>query len=235
MEKTKLNSSESYLGHRKRLREKFIKAVELKSEETLQDYEILELLLFQSIPRGDVRPLAKTLVQKYGSLGAVLSADVSSLKAVKGVGEAVICAIKVANNCSVRFIKEELKQKPIMASWKTLIDYCLVQMKHKTTEEFRIFFLNSKNMLIADELQGEGTVNHTPVYPREVVKRALEIGASSIILVHNHPSGDCTPSDSDIEMTQKILQATISVGIAVHDHIIIGGNNFFSFRNKGLM
>jgi DNA repair protein RadC len=224
-----------YLGHRKRLREKFIKSIELKSENTLQDYEILELLLFQSIPRGDVRGLAKKLIAKYGSLGQVLSADVNSLKQMKGVGEAVISAIKVALVCSLRLIKEEVKEKPLISSWKALIDYCVAQMKYKKIEEFHIFFFNTKNMLIADEVQNEGTINHTPVYPREIVKRALEIGAASIVLVHNHPSGDFTPSQADIDMTQKIQQATISVGIEVHDHLIIAGDKYFSFRNKGLL
>lgn len=221
-----------YIGHRERIRERIIS----HGAATLQDYEILEVLLFAAKPRGDAKPLAKTLIQAFGSLAAVLSAKPEELKKVEGVGDAAVASIKVAREAASRLLQMEVKEAPILQSWKALLDYCRATMAHdKQKEQFRIFFLDKKNKLIADELQQEGTVDHTPVYPREVVKRALDLGASSLILTHNHPSGDPTPSKADIEMTRQIIQALAAVNIMVHDHLIIAGKKHYSFASHGLL
>lgn len=223
-----------YLGHRQRLREKLLKAVAARAEESLPDYEVLEALLFASSPRSDVKPLAKALLQQFGSLGKILASPAEVLSK-HGLASAGIAMLKATAIAAQRMIREDIAEKPILASWKSLLDYCRATMQHLPTEQFRIFFLDTKAQLIADELQQEGTVNHTPVYPREVVKRALELGASSIILVHNHPSGDVTPSKADRDMTMRVQQAAAGVDITVHDHLIIGTKGHFSFASKGLL
>ncbi len=219
-----------YHGHRKRLRERF-----LANSDALPDYELLELLLFASHPRGDVKPLAKSLLKQFGSLRGVLTATPERLSEVASVGEATISALKVVEAAAQRLLRAEAAEKPVLQNWKALLDYCQAAMGHKPREEFRILFLNHKNRLLADEVQQTGTVNHTPVYPREVVKRALELSASAIILAHNHPSGDCTPSQADIDITRKIGEAATAVGIQLHDHLVIAADAHFSFRAHGML
>lgn len=218
-------------GHRDRLRERFVKS----GEDSLQDYELLEMLLFSAIPRRDVKPIAKTLLQSFGSIQKVLSSPVSELIKVKGVSENVAVLIKNVNALTKRMLREDIEEKPVLNSWQKLLDYCHVAMAYEMKEQFRVLFLNRKNELIADEVQQVGTVDHTPVYPREIVKSALDKGATAIILVHNHPSGDSTPSDSDIEMTNEIIKAAASLGIVVHDHIIISKKGSSSFKSLGLL
>ncbi len=220
-----------YLGHRSRVREKFLATLGAG----MADYEILEMLLFSAIPRGDVKPLAKNLLARFGSLARLISATPEELAQVKGAGEAVVASLKVVQVAALRLLLTEVTDKPVIQSWKALLDYCRASMGYNKTEQFRILFLDKKHKLIADELQQEGTVDHTPVYPREVVKRGLELAASALILVHNHPSGDPTPSQADIQMTSKIQQAAAGVGITIHDHLIIGGKEHFSFAGKGLL
>lgn len=220
-----------YLGHRKRMREKLLKF----GSSAFADYEILEMLLFSSIPRDDVRPLAKKLLNNFGSLSKILSASQNELKSIDGVGDAVIANIRVVQEILVRSLRDDIEKKVVISSWKALLDYCRATMIHSKTEQFRIFFLDTKNQLIADEQQQQGTIDHTPVYPREIVKRALELGALSIILAHNHPSGDPSPSKMDIDVTRKIIEAAKPLGVQVHDHIIIGGNKHYSFKTNGLI
>jgi len=224
-----------YTGHRKRLRERFLKTAGKGNSSSIADYELLEIILFASKPRGDVKPLAKKLIQHFGDLGKVISAPVPELARIDGVGDSAIAAIKAVQEASFYLLKNEVKKVPILESWKSLLDYCNATMSHNKTEQFRVFFLDKKNKLIADELQQEGTVDHTPVYPREVIKRAIELGSSSIILAHNHPSGDPNPSKADIEMTKLIMQGAAGVGILIHDHIIIGKNRHYSFAANGLL
>lgn len=218
-----------YHGHRARLRERF-----LKDQKSLPDYEILELLLFPSSPRKDVKPLAKALIKKFGSLAKVLTASNEQLAASE-LNESAIASIRTVQEAASRLLLSEVKEKPMLSSWLKLLDYCRAEMGHLRNEQFRLLFLNSKNMLIADEVQNEGTINHTMAYPREVVKRALELSAASIILVHNHPSGDPSPSRADIELTQQIIAAAKPLGVKVHDHLIISEGEHFSFRSNGLM
>lgn len=218
-------------GHRKRLRERFLKG----GSDALADYELLEMILFPAKPIGDVKPMAKLLLQQFKSFGGVLHAGEEALLALDGVNEAAVVAIKVAKAASERLLKEEVADKPIMKNWTQLLDYCRIHIGHQPHEEFHVLFLDSKLQLIADERQQRGTVNHTPVYPREVVKRALELGASSIILVHNHPSGDVNPSKDDVDVTKLIIAAAKPLGIEVHDHLIIGARKHFSFKSKGVI
>lgn len=218
-------------GHRKRLRERFLKS----DGDGIADYELLEILLFNSKPRGDVKPIAKNLIAEFGNFAKVVSATPEELLRIEGVGEAAIVSLKTARLAALKLLSHEIEEKPVISSWQALLKYCAASMGHGKKEQFRIFFLDKKNKLIADELQQEGTVDHTPVYPREVVKRALELAASSIILVHNHPSGDPTPSNADIQMTKKISQAIAVVGINLHDHVIIGGKKHYSFASNGLL
>ncbi len=220
-----------YLGHRQRLRSRFIE----NESSSMADYELLELLLFGAKPRGDVKPLAKRLLKQFGSFEAVMHAEISELRRVEAVGDAVICCLKSVEESAKRLLKAPAKERPIIQSWTALLDYCRLAMGKEKVEQFRILFLNHKNALITDEVQQRGTVNHTPVYPREVVKRALELGASSIILAHNHPSGDPTPSQADIDMTNKIVKASTAVGINVHDHLIIAEDGHYSFKSHSLI
>jgi DNA repair protein RadC len=218
-----------YLGHRQRLRERFLGG----GDGALADYELLELLLCQAQPRIDVKPMAKALLRRFGSFAGVMAATPAQLQEVKGVGPAATTIIKVVQAAALRMAQQDLVQRDVVGSWKKLLDYCRMRMAEEKTEQFRLLFLDNKNAVIADEEQQRGTVNHTPVYPREVVKRALELGASAIILVHNHPSGDPTPSEDDIAMTKEVAAAAEKLGIAVHDHIVIGRKGHASLRSMG--
>ena len=221
----------SYMrDHRKRLRERFLAG----GATAMPDYEILELVLFRAIPRQDVKPLARALIDTFGDFNRVLSAPLAQLKAVSGVGEAVLLELKIVEAAAHRLSRAKVMQRHVLSSWDALLDYCHTTMAHRDTEQFRILYLDTKNTVIADEEQGNGTVDHVPVYPREVVKRALELNASALILVHNHPSGDSTPSDADIQMTRQITAAAAALSITVHDHLIIGKSNETSFRALGL-
>lgn len=220
-----------HIGHRKRLRDRFMAA----GEEALPDYELLELVLCQAIPRGDVKPLAKALLKRFGGFAEVISAEPQRLAEVRGVGEAVIATLKVVQAAAIRLSRNRIMGRPVISSWDALLDYCQASMAYSTTEQFRILFLDRKNALIADEVQQRGTVDHTPVYPREVVKRALELGASALIMVHNHPSGDPTPSAADIDMTRQVIEAGKPLGIAVHDHVVVGQGAYTSFKSLGLI
>lgn len=220
-----------HLGHRERLRQRFRQG----GADALPDYELLELLLFRALPRQDVKPLAKALIARFGSFAEVVAAPSERLKEVPGVGEAVVTELKITHAAAQRVTKGEISRRTPLTSWKAVIDYCRAAMAFAEREQFRILFLDKKNGLIADEVQGEGTVDHTPVYPREVMKRALELSASAIILVHNHPSGDTTPSIADIDMTRKLIDAGDKLAIKVHDHIIVGRNGHASFRGLKLI
>ena len=220
-----------YHGHRERLRRRVLD----KGVESLADLEVLEYLLFGAKSRGDTKPLAKLLVKRFGSLAGVLSASREELDGVEGLGEASIAALKIVPEAARRLALEEASERPVIASWDKLLAYCRIAMGHEKVEQFRLLFLDKKNRLIADELQQKGTVDHTPVYPREVIKRALELGASALILVHNHPSGDATPSKADIEMTREVQEAAAKLGISVHDHIVIGKSGHSSFKSLGLL
>ena len=220
-----------YIGHRKRLRERFLKV----GPDGLADYELLELVLFGAQPRRDVKPLAKALMERFGSFAEVISADPQSMAEVKGVGESAIIALKSAQAAALRLIGGQVIGRPVLSDWQALLDYCQASMAYAKIEQFRIFYLNNRNVLIADEIQQHGTVDHTPVYPREVVKRALELGASALIMVHNHPSGDPTPSRADIKMTRHVREAGEKLGITLHDHIIVSHNGHRSFKEMGLL
>jgi len=218
-------------GHRDRLRERFLKS----GAEGMQDYELLEMILFAAIPRRDVKPLAKQLLKEFGSLSGVLGAGIADLQKVKGLSENAAVTLKAVQALTKKMLRNEIEKKPLLGSWQKLIDYCYVAMAHERREHFRVLFLNRKNQLMADEVQQIGTVDHTPVYPREIVKRALELGATAMILVHNHPSGDPNPSDSDIAMTDEIIKASAALDILVHDHIIISQSGHVSFKSLGLL
>ncbi len=222
----------SYIAdHRKRLRARFLSG----GAQALPDYELLELLLFRAIPRQDVKPLAHKLMETFGDFNGVVSAPPARLSEVNGVGEAVICELKVVEAAAHRLARARVMHRPVLSGWDALLDYCHTTMAHRDTEQFRVLFLDTKNTLIADEAQAQGTVNHVPVYPREVAKRALELNASALILVHNHPSGDPTPSEADVVMTQKINTACQALCLTLHDHIIIGKSRELSFRSEGLL
>ncbi len=219
------------IGHRDRLRERFMKG----GAGALADYELLELILFQSRPRGDVKPLAKSLIKRFGSFAEVISAAPERLMEVDGVGSSTVVALKSVQAAALKLSQAQVLNKPTLASWSALMDYCRAAMAYHATEQFRILFLDRKNVLIADEIQQTGTVDHTPVYPREVIKRALELGASAVIMVHNHPSGDPTPSRADIDMTKQVKEAGEKLGVTLHDHIVIGRAGDTSFKSMGLL
>jgi DNA repair protein RadC len=222
----------SYLrDHRRRLRDRFLNG----GATAVPDYELLELILFRAIPRQDVKPLAHLLIQAFGDFNRVLSASVSQLSQVQGVGDAVATELKIVEAAAHRLARAKVMQRHVVSSWDALIDYCHTAMAHKDTEQFRILFLDTKNTIIADEEQAKGTLDHVPVYPREVVKRALELNAAALILVHNHPSGDPTPSAADIDMTDQIDRAAHALGITLHDHLIIGKSCETSFRAQGYL
>ncbi|ANK72329.1 MULTISPECIES: DNA repair protein RadC [Ensifer] len=219
-----------YHGHRDRLRARYRES----GDAALADYEILEMLLFRLIPRKDTKPIAKALLARFGTLAGVFGAPIALLQEVSGIGEAVALDLKLISTIGHRTLKSELRQKQLLSSWSAVIDYCHAAMAYETKEQFRILFLDKRNTLIADEVQQKGTIDHTPVYPREVVKRALELSATAIILVHNHPSGDPTPSRADIDMTKLIVETAKPLGIAVHDHIIIGKDGHVSLKGLRL-
>ena len=222
----------SYIrDHRQRLRERFMNGGAL----AVPDYELLELLLFRAIPRQDVKPLARDLIDHFGDFNRVLAASVQQLQQVKGVGAAVALEIKIVEAAAHRMARGKVMARHVISSWDAVVDYCHTVMAHRETEQFRILFLDTKNVLIADEEQSKGTIDHVPVYPREVVKRALELNAASLLLVHNHPSGDPTPSQADIDMTAQIAAAAQALGITVHDHLIVGKSSELSFRAEGLL
>jgi DNA repair protein RadC len=222
--------SPHYYGHRARLRERFREA----GPDALSDYELLEAVLFRAQPRRDVKPLAKTLIATFGSFAEVISAPVPRLRQVKGLGDATITELKLVQAAASRLLRGEVKKRPVLSSWSAVLDYCRTAQAFADREEFRVIF-DKRNQLIADETQQTGTVDHTPVYPREVVKRALELSATAIILVHNHPSGDPTPSRADIQMTQQIIAVANPLGISVHDHIIVGKEGHASLKGLKLM
>lgn len=222
----------SYLrDHRKRLRERFMTG----GAAAIPDYELLELVLFRAIPRQDVKPLARRLLDAFGDFNGVISAPVARLGKIHGVGNAVITELKIVEAAAHRLARSRVMQRHVLGSWNDVINYCRTTMAHREAEHFRVLFLDRKNALIADEEQGRGTVDHVPVYPREIVKRALEINASALILVHNHPSGDPTPSLADRSMTERIVAAAEALGITVHDHLIVGKAAETSFRAEGLL
>jgi DNA repair protein RadC len=220
-----------YYGHRERLRERFREA----GADALSDYELLELLLFRALPRRDVKPLAKSLIATFGSFAEVISAPIPRLAEMKGLGDAAIAELKVVQAAASRLLRGAVRKRPVLSSWSTVLDYCRTAQAFADREQFRVLFLDKRNQLIADELQQVGTVDHTPVYPREVVKRALELSATAIILVHNHPSGDPTPSRADIQMTQQIIAVARPFGISVHDHIIVGKEGHASLKGLKLI
>lgn len=203
--------------------------------DALADYEMLELLLFQAMARRDTKPLAKRLLKHFGSFNEVISAEAAALKEIEGVGEAVVVALKCVQAAALRLSREEIMNRPVLANWDKLVAYCRAAMGFEKTERFRILFLNRRNVLIADEVQQTGTVDHTPVYPREVIKRALELGATALIMVHNHPSGDPTPSKADIDMTNEVKDAGAKLGITLHDHLIMTKAGHSSFKDMGLL
>ncbi|MDU9006615.1 RadC family protein [Sedimentitalea todarodis] len=217
--------------HRKRLRTRFMQG----GAAAMPDYEMLELILFRSIPRRDVKPLARALLEKFGDFNRVLAAPAERLAEVDGVASAVITDLKIVEAAAHRMARARVLQKHVISSWDAIIDYCHTIMAHRETEQFRVLYLDRKNVLIADEEQAKGTVDHVPVYPREVAKRALELNASALILVHNHPSGDPSPSQADIDMTQQIQNACAALGLTLHDHLIIGKSRELSFRGQGYL
>ena len=222
----------SYIrDHRRRLRDRFLEG----GAAAMPDYELLELLLFRALPRCDVKPVARRLIETFGDFARVLSAPPDRLKTVRGVGPAVVLELKIAEAAAHRMARSKVIRKPVISSWDAVLDYCHTTMSHLETEQFRVLYLDRKNVLIADEEQARGTVDHVPVYPREVVKRALELNASALILVHNHPSGDPTPSEADIAMTERIRAAAEVLGLTLHDHLIIGKSRELSFRSMGYL
>jgi len=220
-----------YIGHRERLREKFL----TKGPTALADYELLELILFRPLPRRDVKPLAKSLIKEFGSLAEVVAAPADRLMRFKGLKETAVTEIKMMHAMALAITSAKARERTVLSSWRQVLDYCRTAMAYEDREQFRILFLDKRNQLIRDEVQQVGTVDHTPVYPREVVKRALELAATAVILVHNHPSGDPSPSRADIEMTKTIAEIAAPLGISVHDHIIIGRDGHASLKGMQLI
>jgi DNA repair protein RadC len=219
-----------HAGHRERLRERAVAG----GLAALPDYELLELFLFRSIPKKDIKPLAKQLLARFGSLTAVLGATPAELKTLNGIGDTVALDLKLLHEVSVRAAREQVARRPVISSWSALLAYVKTALAHETREQFRVLFLDRKNQLIADEVMGRGTVDHAPVYPREVMRRALELSASAVILVHNHPSGDPTPSSADVDMTRQVVDAGRALRIAVHDHLIAARDGVASLKALGL-
>lgn len=220
-----------YHDHRARLRQRFEEA----GAGALSDYELLELFLFRTIPRQDTKPLAKALLAKFGTLAAVLAAPVQRIAETPGAGAAVALDLKVAQALLERASRAEFKQRTVISSWSQLVNYCRLAMAHEPREQFRVLFLDAKNQLIADEVMNKGTVDHAPVYPREIARRALELSAAALILVHNHPSGDPKPSAADIGITRDIVDALDAIAVKVHDHLIVGRERVESFKSLGLL
>lgn len=224
-------ASDDHKGHRQRLRERFRRS----GEDGLADYELLEFLLFSALPRQDTKPIAKALLKRFGSFSAALAAPRERLKEIKGLSDTSVDTLKAVHSAVVRYHRSELNTRQFLDSWQKVIDYLQAAMGLEAVEQFRILFLDKKNGLVADEVQQTGTVDHTPVYPREIIRRALELNATAIILVHNHPSGDPTPSRADIQMTRTIVETAQPLGIHVHDHIIVGLRENISFRSLKLI
>ena len=220
-----------YVGHRARLRERFAAA----GPDALADDELLELLLFRALPRRDVKPIAKALIARFGSFAEVLAARPERLVEVDGIGDAVVHDLKVVEAAARRLARGAVRQRKVLSSWKEVLAYCRTAMAFAEREEFRILFLDKRNALIIDEVQGVGTVDHTPVYTREVIRRALEVGATALVLAHNHPSGDPSPSAADVKLTQDIIAIAKPMGIAVHDHLIVGRDGHASLRALNLI
>ena len=218
-------------GHRQRLKDRFLTT----GGDRLADYELMELVLFQALPRRDVKPLAKDLLDRFGSFAGVATAEASLIRQVPGAGDAVVVALKTVATAAERLARDELASAPVLANWDKLLKYCRTAMSREGREQFRVLYLNRKNVLIKDEVQWRGTIDHTPLYPREVVKRALELQAAALIMVHNHPSGDPTPSQADIDMTRQVAEAAQSMGIVLHDHLIIAKSGHTSFRDMGYL
>jgi DNA repair protein RadC len=222
----------SYIAdHRKRLRSRFMAG----GAAAMPDYELLELVLFRAIPRRDVKPLARELLDTFGDFNRVVTAPGDRLSQIKGMGDSVVTDLKIIEAAAHRLVRSKAMKRHVISSWDAILDYCHTTMAHRETEQFRVLFLDIKNILIADEEQSRGTVDHVPVYPREVAKRALELNASALILVHNHPSGDPTPSQSDIDMTTRMQDACSALGLTLHDHLIIGKSRELSFRAEGYL
>jgi DNA repair protein RadC len=220
-----------YYGHRERLRDRFRQ----HGAESLPDYELMELILFRAIPRRDTKPLAKAIIGKFGGFAEAINASEERLSEVSGLGASAITEIRIIRAAALRLMQGEVMKRPLLGSWDKVVNYCRAAMGFEMREQFRILFLDKRNRLLADEIQGQGTVDHTPVYVREVLRRALELSASAIVLVHNHPSGDPTPSRADIEMTKEIMTAAEKLDIVVHDHIIVGRDGHMSLRSTGLV
>jgi DNA repair protein RadC len=218
-------------GHRSRLRARLLEA----GPAALADHEMLEMVLFLALPRRDTKPLAKALLQRFGSFSLVIAASAQELRKVDGIGEAGAAALKLVQAAAVRLVRAEVMNRPVLNNWDRLMDYLTAELARERIEQFRVLFLDTRNRLLADEAQSRGTVNHTPVYPREVARRALELGATAIILVHNHPSGDPTPSRDDIEMTREVRAALQAVSVVLHDHVIVGNGRHTSLRTQGLL
>ena len=220
-----------YLGHRERLRKKLLES----SGESFADYELLELLLTISIPRRDVKPLAKELLQKFSNFAGVINTEQSELLKINGIGETTVSMFKILRLSMARVLQDKVKERSVISNWKELIDYCQLNIGNKKTEEFHILYLDTKCKLIKDEIHSTGTINTSSVYPREILKRVLEVNASSIIIVHNHPTGDTTPSNADINITKKISESLKTIDVPLHDHLIVGKGNYFSFKSFGLL
>jgi len=220
-----------YHGHRGRLRKRFAEG----GVSALADYELLELYLFNSNPRNDMKPVAKDLIKTFGSFAEVIAAPVDQLKTIKGISEKTAIDLKLIKAAATKLSQESILDQPILSSWSALMDYCRTAMQFEAKEQFRVLFLDRKNRLIKDEIMSQGTIDRAPVYPREIIKRALDLNSTAIILAHNHPSGDPTPSQSDVDITKKIIKAGDSIGLTVHDHLIIGRENVASFKTLGLM
>ena len=218
-------------GHRQRLRQRLLTA----GPESVADHELLELVLFLALPRRDTKPIARALLSRFGSFANVIAAPLPDLRGVEGMGDAGSAALKTVQAAALRLMRSEVQDRPVLANWDGLMRYLNAQLSRERVEQFRILFLDGKNRLLADEAQARGTVNHTPVYPREVAKRALEIHSTAVILVHNHPSGDPTPSRQDVQMTEAIKQALSTVDVVLHDHVIVGNGAWLSLRREGLL
>ncbi len=218
-------------GHRARMRQRLLKA----GADALADHEMLEMVLFLALPRRDTKPIARTLLTRFGDFGAVIGAPAAELSCVEGLGEAGTAALKLVQAAALRLLRQHAAAEPVLATWDRLIDYLSASMAHERIEQFRVLFLDTRNRLIADEVQSRGSISHTPAYPREVVRRCLELHASAVILAHNHPSGEPTPSREDVAMTADIQRAAATMGIMVHDHVIVGRNKVVSFRQERLL
>ena len=226
-----VGGDEAHTGHRARLRERFARA----GPDALADYELLELYLFRTVPRGDVKPRAKALLARFGSLEGVLAASEREIARVTGVGPASAIDLKLVHAFTVRLAQGQVMRRKVISSWSALLAYVRAVLQHEPVEQFRVLFLDKKNQLVADEVLGRGTVDHAPVYPREIMRRALELSASAVILVHNHPSGDPEPSRADIDMTRQVVEAGRQLNVTVHDHVVVGRDGIASFKSKGLL